>query len=513
MRSVITRDVAAAAQTDHYDLIIVGGGIYGAMLFFEASAKGLKCLLVEQKDFGSATSFNSLRTVHGGLRYLQSLNLPRFFESVGERSWFLRAFPELVKPIGCLMPLYNDGMRRRSIMSAALMINDVLSANRNSGLLPSSEIGSASTVDAATVRSLFPAVRSERLKAGAIWHDATVPDSQRLVMEILGRSVGLGSVALNYVRADDLLVRDNIVSGISATDAETGQQFEFCSDKVVNACGPWCRETARQFDQDHDDLFHSSIAWNILFDREALSDHAVAIAPPKDNAQVYFAHPWKGRVLVGTGHGPWHGGPDKPEPTRLQIQEFIDDLNSSVPGLNFSEQSINRVFAGLLPAVSADDYTIAAKEKILNHSQNGGPIGLFSVSGVKLTTSRLVAAKTLQQIFPEKWKSSRPDRLLSRSADSSVHNFVVRAESALVSNDAADLAISLGRIVEDEAVVHLDDLVLRRTTLWEHPELVNRSKSILLGLFSWDRLRQEKEIKRLENAMSGYDNLISARSA
>jgi glycerol-3-phosphate dehydrogenase len=93
-----------------YDLIIVGGGIYGAMLALESVFRGLKPLLLEKSDFGAATSFNSLRIVHGGLRYLQTLDLPRHFESVRERRWFLRNFPDHVRPLPCLMPLFQGSI-------------------------------------------------------------------------------------------------------------------------------------------------------------------------------------------------------------------------------------------------------------------------------------------------------------------------------------------------------------------------------------------------------------------
>ena len=119
--SKISRDIAAAAA-EKYDLIIIGGGIYGVMLALEAGQRHKRALLLEKEDFGGATSLNHLRTIHGGLRYLQSLDLPRFFESVRERRWFLTNFPALVQVLPCLMPLYGRGLKRPSIMRAALLL-------------------------------------------------------------------------------------------------------------------------------------------------------------------------------------------------------------------------------------------------------------------------------------------------------------------------------------------------------------------------------------------------------
>jgi glycerol-3-phosphate dehydrogenase len=103
---VIERAVDRASAGDH-DLIVVGGGIYGIALALEAARRGLKTLLVERADYGGATSWSNLRILHGGLRHLQNLDLVRFYESVGERRWFLRHFPDLVRPLPCLMPLYG----------------------------------------------------------------------------------------------------------------------------------------------------------------------------------------------------------------------------------------------------------------------------------------------------------------------------------------------------------------------------------------------------------------------
>jgi glycerol-3-phosphate dehydrogenase len=121
-----------------YDVIIIGGGIYGSMVLLESSRAGLKAILLEKNDFGNLTSFNNLRLIHGGLRYLQSLHFSRIHESVKERTWFLRNFPDLVKPLPCLMPLYRNPTKNRLTLGVALRVNDWLTQNRNSGLPPKS---------------------------------------------------------------------------------------------------------------------------------------------------------------------------------------------------------------------------------------------------------------------------------------------------------------------------------------------------------------------------------------
>src|SRR5262245_12098444 len=120
---MIRREPNAATQIQ-YDVIIIGGGIYGACMLLEAYRLGLRALLMERDDFGGATSWNSLRILHGGLRYLQTFDLPRFRQSVRERKWFCKNFPEYIRPLPCLMPLYGQGLKRPFILRTALAIND-----------------------------------------------------------------------------------------------------------------------------------------------------------------------------------------------------------------------------------------------------------------------------------------------------------------------------------------------------------------------------------------------------
>ncbi|HAB51105.1 MAG TPA: glycerol-3-phosphate dehydrogenase/oxidase, partial [Ignavibacteriales bacterium] len=154
---MIKRDFVEASK-NQYDLIIIGGGIYGACLLLTASQAGKKALLLEKDDFGAATSFNNLRTVHGGLRYLQSLDLKRIFESVSERRWFFRNFPDLVKPLPCLMPLYGRGVYRPSIFRFALLLNDLFSSNRNDGVVSDKKLPNGKIVSKIEVMEIYPQV-------------------------------------------------------------------------------------------------------------------------------------------------------------------------------------------------------------------------------------------------------------------------------------------------------------------------------------------------------------------
>ena len=493
--SAITRNPATAASVD-YDLIIVGGGIYGAMLALEAGLRNLRSLLLERDDFGGATSYNSLRIVHGGFRYLQSFDLRRFYESVGERRWFLQTFPDLVKPLPCLMPLYGKGIKHPAILARALLANDLLSYRRNQGITAERQLPKGKIISPEEVIQRFPQVDREELKGGAVWFDASMPDSQLVVMRVLRWANELGAITLNYTEAEEILIEQDRVAGVRARDRVANTSYEYRAPVVVNAAGPWTQQLAEQFDKSFKTIaapiFRPSLAWNLLFDRQALSDHALAIAPKQPKAQTYFLHPWKGRLLAGTIHNPWHESANvRPQPSQLEIAKFINNLNLAIPGLNLKPSEVVRTLAGILPVKQEGGIQLASREVICDRSRQGGLKGLYSVAGVKFTTSRLVADKTLKLIFPTRKKVANnltppKDTMTLKQLD----------YDWLPDNDSAWLQ-PLQKIVAEEAVIHLDDLVLRRTSLGDNPKRALACGKEICILLGKNEQQQQQELARL----------------
>jgi glycerol-3-phosphate dehydrogenase len=456
---VIKRDPDAAAGREH-DLIIVGGGIYGACLALEAARRGLRPLLLERGDFGEATSWNSLRILHGGLRYLQTLDIRRFRESVRERRWFCRNFPDLVRPLTCLMPLYGDGLKRPSVFRAALLFNDLLSWDRNAGVDSEKRIAGGRLLSVAETVSQFPLVDRGNLCGAGLWHDAAMVSSERLLIEILHWACSLGATALNYVEATNLVARGGRVAAVEARDALDGRKYVFSSRVVCNCAGPWSAELAGRFDRPIPRLFHPSLAFNVLLDCEPPSAAAVAVAarrPGEAAGPVYFLYPAFGRVLAGTVHAAWTGPADRPQPDDEQLQRFLADVNAAVPGLNVRREQIVRVFAGLLPVRAPGTASLSVRPVIRSHGLEGGPHGLVSVSGVKFTTARLVAEKTLEALAGDF------GRLPVRSDSSRPRTQRTDAVELPQSREIGDLEIRMLRdIVREESVVKIDDLLLRR---------------------------------------------------
>jgi len=485
----ISRDPQEAEKKD-YQAIIIGGGIYGITLALEAGRRGLKTLLLEKGDFGEQTSFSSLKIIHGGLRYLQSLDLPRFRESVRERTWFLRHFPERVHPLPCFMPLYGDGMRRPSIFRAALLANHLLAPERNIGMDQDHQLPMGKVVGVQQSKTIFPLLNTEGLKGGAIWYDAYMPDSQLLVMEILLAACNLGTTPLNYVQATDLLTnKQGKIEGVAGLDRNTGTNVKYHAELVINAAGPWCRKIVKDITGDCEELFRPSLAWNVLFKRQAISNHALAVQAREPGSRLYFITPWKNRIFAGTGHEPWLGEPDNPLPTKPQLSAFIRALNLAVPGLELRLEEIDRIFAGLLPTTSVGSNELTKREVIVDHGKVGGPTGLFSVGGIKFTTARLVAKKILERT---EWKKPVP---------SISWNTATRYPEI---EKGQELEQYQELLTKDQSIIHLDDLLLRRSTLWEEGTEAMELAARLCELFPWDENRKKQELAKcracLENS-------------
>jgi glycerol-3-phosphate dehydrogenase len=491
----ISRDVDRAATSSH-GLIVVGGGIYGVCVALEAARRGLHPLLVERDDFGGATSWSSLRIVHGGLRYLQKLDLYRFRQSIPERRWFQSVLPDLVRPLPCLMPLYGNGLRKPWIFQIALRLNDRLSRRRNDGLRDDVRLGPGEVIGPAEVCELVPAVDRTGLRGGALWHDAYMLSSERVLIELLRWACGSGAIALNYVEAVALRIAAGRVCGVEALDRESGQSIELQAPVVIACGGPWSRSLSARFDRERPELIEPSLAFNLLVDRPAIADVAVAVAPKRPGASTYFVLPWKGRILAGTCHLPWDGGLDPIGPTEEQLIGLLDDLNAAIPGLGVERRHVMRVYAGIVPAVAAGSNHTANRAIVVDHGATGGPQGLVSVSGVKYTTARLEAQRTLRIAMGGSLPPIDASVALSPPTDPG-------SRFLCLDDDTGPLPAAIARVIDEEAVLHVDDLLLRRMDLAVDGERALQLAAEVCDHPGWRGAPKPTELSRMAEITAG----------
>lgn len=501
-----------AASEKRYDLIVVGGGIYGVMLALEATLRDCSVLLLEKEDFGGATSHNSLRIIHGGLRELRTFDLRRYWTLGQERRWFLEHFPHLVERLPVVVPLYRRGVMRPSVFRLAFWLDRFLLPQRDRTVNGERAIPYGRVLSPAEVKERFPDVDTQHLAGGALWHDACVPDSQRLIMEVLRAVCQMGGVALNYMPAVELLRSQGRVKGVHARDTKAEESHQFYADTVVNAAGPWSPDLARHWNQAESDFHPCLSAWNVLFDREAPAECAVGATPPQGD-QHYFLHPWKGRLLIGTGHAPRDDKSESPRPSPQEMEVFLQAVNGAFPNLSLRRQDILRVFAGYLPAKRRGTPHLAKEELWIEHADHGGLEGLHSVQGTKFSAARSTAETGITRIFPdcpvsdEKMNAFRGG---CREGEEPRGVFDYHWDP-----DSDDLAWkeSLKRIVQEEAVVHLDDLIFRRTSLGDNPHRTLRMVPQLCDLFAWTDKRGQEEIKRIREYFPEEESLMKSNAS
>jgi glycerol-3-phosphate dehydrogenase len=425
MNGGFPRDVVGA-KSRHYEVIVIGGGIHGIMLTLEAARRGLSPLLIERQDFGGATSLNTLRILHGGLRHLQRGDFRRYFESVRDRRWFIQHFPELCGALPCLMPLYRTGLRRPAVFRVVLAFNEWLSG---AGVLPRGRVLSRTET-----LGQFPLAPRDGLSGGALWYDAHLLSPQRAHAEALRWAVHAGATVLNYVEAIALERNGARVSGVRTNVGSFGAPV------VINAAGPWAREVAARLDRDLPEIIVPSLAFNVLFDFPPPSDAAVAVR----SSRVFFVTPHRGRwTLAGTVHRPWNG---HRQATDAMIDQFIGDLRAAIPGWGVGRQHVRRVTSGVLPAKGPGEAEMAKSSLIVRH----GTHGLFSVRGTKYTTAHAIAVRTLNHVFGTATASG--DR-----ADIGARANLADPQAVMALDDP-----SLRQLAFEESVLTTEDMIERR---------------------------------------------------
>jgi len=302
------RDLTELARKE-FDLLVIGGGIYGAFVAWDAALRGLSVAMIEKGDFGHATSSNTLRVIHGGLRYLQYGNIRRMRRSIAERTAFMRIAPHLVHPLPFLIPTYGHWQEGKALLSLALSLNELIGFDRN-GLADSQKhLPRGRVISREECRRLVPGVRDRGLSGGLIYYDCQMYDSERFILAVARSAAQAGASLANYVEATKFLKNGSRVRGIAAKDGLSGNIFEIRARSVVNTSGPWMDRVLRLLNgHTPSRKLVLSKAFNLLVRPQIVPDYAVGVRSqrnPKNGAAlgngggapVGFHHPLARPVL------------------------------------------------------------------------------------------------------------------------------------------------------------------------------------------------------------------------
>lgn len=498
------RDLTSLADTAH-DVVVVGGGIHGACIAWDAALRGLRVALVERDDFGAATSANSLRIVHGGLRYLARGDLTRMRESIRERSTLLRIAPTLVEPLPVLVPTTGAGTRGRAALRAALALNDLLSLDRNRELQPGRRLPPGRLLSTAECHRLFPAFPSADTSGGALWYDARLLRPERLTLAFVRAAARRGAAVANYCRVDRVVSEAGRVRGVMVTDLEGGGAFEVRGRSVVVAAGPWTRELVAP-----GHVGAHAFALNLEIGRR-LAETAVGVRAatgPADDPIIgghrfIFLVPQGGTTLLGTWYAPATGASPRATAQRGEAA-LLAELGAACPALQLTSADVVRRQWGLLPLKDGREPgrrdALAERPGVTDHGVAGGARGMFSLEGVKYTTARGVAEHVVDRVVAE----------LGLAA-SACRTARVRVDEGL-GDLGAPLETRAREAVRSEMAVRLSDIVLRRTTLGDPPgpgrEQVVGAGRIVAGELGWTASREETEIEEVMRQLRGLGSTM-----
>ena len=544
-----------------YDLLIVGGGINGLAAAWDAALRGLKVALVEKADFGGQTSSATLKIVHGGLRYLQHLDFVRMRESIRERSILLRIAPHLVSPLPFLVPTYGHLLASKEAMSAAMLINDLISWDRNRELPdPARQLPAGRYLSKRETMELAPGIAERGLTGGVIFHDGQMYNSERLTLAFALAAAERGADLANYVAAIRLLRQDRRVTGARVRDLETGVEFDVRASVTANMTGPWSDLLIGLLDQPDPPrrVVRSQgiqIVAPLLYSRVAVAVPSAYKDPDAilaRGARNFFITPWRGVSLIGTTDTVYAGDPDDFRITDRDLRTFIDEINQSLPGAQLRRDQVPFAFGGLRPITEKNIDTgskVARKYEIYDHAVDLGVAGLCTVIGVKYTTCRLLAEKVINLVFGKlarpapaavtaqtplaggriaHWEaferevvaaapagvSEKTMRHLARSYGSAygvILDLVQTQAEAAARLPGSDeiIAAEVLHAVRAEAALHLADVALHRTDLGSqgHPgrAALEACADLMARELGWDAARRQRELDATEQRFQFVD--------
>lgn len=369
-----------------FDVLVVGGGIYGLTIAYDAAQRGLAVALVERGDFGGGASFNHLRTIHGGLRYLQSMDLGRARESVRERRTVARIAPHAVRPLLFAVPLYRSLVRGKMAMRAGFALDRLVSAGRNRGVAPSLRLPGGRVVSKHDAIRRFPGLRRQGLTGAAVFYDYVTLEPDRLTFSYALAATEYGAVLANHVDAIAPLVEGRRVVGVSVRDTLGTRTLDIAARVTVNATGGAVDRLLKPLG------ISTGVpmlkAMNLVTRRDA-GDEALGGRLP--SGRNLFLVPWRERALFGTWESARACDPEDEGAAEADLAAFIAELNQAFPALDLSMADVTLVHRGVVPAVvHGNGVALQGHEQIRDHATEGID-GLLSVAGTKFTTARGVA--------------------------------------------------------------------------------------------------------------------------
>lgn len=367
-----------------FDLLVIGGGILGISTAWHAAQSGLRVALVDAGDFAGATSSASTKLLHGGLRYLQTGAVRLVAENHFERRAVTRQVaPHLARPLTFYLPVYRGGPHGAAKLGAGVFAYSALSGFGD---------GVGHLLNPAKARMAVPELRTEHLKAVAVYGDSQMNDSRMALMTVRA-AVESGAAVLNHAEVTALRTVRGRVCGADLRDRLDGTEFGVAAHVVLNATGPWVDHLRRMEHPGANPSIRLSKGAHLVLKRTA--HWRAALATPIDRYRITFAVPWEDMLLLGTTDEAYEGDPGEVAANRRDITQILDEAGVSVRSDQLRPELITYAFAGLrvLPG-GPGDTAKARRETVLSEGRGG----MLSVAGGKWTTFRHIGRTVMAKL-------------------------------------------------------------------------------------------------------------------
>lgn len=413
---------------ERFDLVVVGGGISGACLAYDAALRGFRVALVEKADFGGATSSASSKLLHGGIRYLQSLRVDKVRESALERIYFQNLAPHLCHYVPFLVPAFRGLTTGRAALQSALLAYQLVSIGQNSrARRVDSRVPKPYSVDNKKLLDMVPWLDSrDDLRGGIVLPECHMISSERMTLGIIGGVVANGGAAANYAEAVSVRTEKGRVCSLTIRDSIAGNEIDIRTRLVANCAGPWIGSFNRlALDRSRGPVTAMSRGSHAVV--RGL-DLPCAIGLPTDykieavagrGGRHIFLIPWRDHALLGTSYSSHDRSVETVEPTVEDIGQLIGGVNRAAGRGVVGADNIVHAYAGLYPltteTVRSGVYQGTGDYEIIDHAGTDGVSGYFSVFGAKFTTARMLAEKACDQLVSSLGQDFGPCRTRTES--------------------------------------------------------------------------------------------------
>lgn len=520
----------------NFDLIIIGGGITGAALAYEASSRGMKIALFEKGDYGSATSSATSKLIHGGLRYLKNFEFGLVRESLRERRILSNIAPNFVFPIPFMLPTYNSVKSNKWILYIGMLLYDILSFDKSFTWDNQKKLPHFKSLSAKNSKNIENCVKKPKLTGSMVYYDCQNIFPERLTLSFLKSAEKYGAKISNYTKVQSLIKDNNCVKGVKIKDLVSGNECQFEASYIVNCAGSWADiliQSALKNDIKHHILRSEGIH---IITRKLCNEHAVTMMT--NNHRHIMLMPWRNHSLIGTTDKEFSGNPDDYKVLKQSIMDLLSDVNDNydIPKLKYED--VLFYYGGLRPLTDTEtvsSYESSRKYEIYDNSEENLE-GLISVEGGKYTTSRQLAVEVIKKIeekqhvrYPKSLSKDQylygceikdmklflngihldyPDfsistiEYLGKNYGTECHTIFQLARDnpklSEVLNEDGEILAEVVYAIQHESALFLSDILFRRTGIgtlgYPGDEILEKVANISKEYLKWDQSTYETQI-------------------